>query len=237
MPPKHVLLGLLLDRPAYPYQMAERLQERLGPSWQVNSGPLYQAVKRLEVAGLIERVHKSPDGQDERHVFQITERGVEEFERWFDEAPDTVRLPRRPLLAKINFAGPDRLAKLTSKLDDYERDCTERLDDIVGMREELPDTDDVRVRAYHLLLGLNLSTDIYALEVELRWAKQARELLSWLAEQDRTLWPNGSNGDGRTLGASARSQMFTRIAGAAGDPQEQSNTSRERSPALKRLAG
>jgi PadR family transcriptional regulator, phenolic acid-responsive transcriptional regulator len=237
MSARHVLLGLFLDRPAYPYQLADRLKQRLGPSWQVDSGQLYKTVKLLERGGLIERVNKTPGGQDERHVFSITQRGIEEFERWFEETRDPVRLPRRPLLAKITFAGPDRLARGMTKLDDYELQCAGRLSETTGMRDALPSTEDELLRADHLLLRLNLSTDIYSLEGELRWAKEAREVLTWLSEQDRAVWPNGSGGQGRTLGASARAQLFTRIAGAAGDPEKQPDTARERSPAPKRLAG
>jgi len=236
MAAKHVLLGLLLDRPAYPYQMADRMQQRLGPSWKVRSGPLYQAVKGLERDRLIERVNKNPDGQDERHVFQITERGVQEFERWFEQTPDTARLSR-PLLVKITFAGPDRLARAISKVEDYERECAERLTAVAAMCEALPGAEEELLRADHLLLRLNLSSDIYALEGELRWAQDARELLSSLAVQERILWPNGSGADGRIVGASARSQLFTRIARAAADPKEHSNAARERSPAPKRAAG
>ena len=242
MSARHVLLGLLLDRPAYPYQLADRLEQRLGPSWQVDSGQLYKTVKLLERGGLIERVddateNRGTDNRPERHVFSITQRGIEEFERWFDQTRDPVRLPRRPLLAKITFAGPDRLARTMSKLEDYERDCAERLSATTGMRDALPSTEEELLRADHLLLRLNLSTDIYSLEGELRWAKDARELLTWLSEQDRALWPNGSAADGRKVGASARSQLFTRIANAAGAPEKQPNTARERGPAPKRAAG
>jgi DNA-binding PadR family transcriptional regulator len=237
MSSRHVLLGLLLERPAYPYQMADRLEQRLGPTWQVDSGQLYKTVKLLERNGLIERVNKDADGQDERHVFEITERGIEEFERWFDQTRDPVRLPRRPLLAKITFAGPDRLARTTSKLEDYERDCAERLSETTCMRDALPNTEDDLLRADHLLLRLNLTTDIYSLEVELRWVKEARALLTWLSEQDRALWPNGSAADGQKVGASARSQLFTRIARTAGDAAEQSETAREPGPTPNPLAG
>jgi DNA-binding PadR family transcriptional regulator len=236
MAAKHVLLGLLLDRPAYPYQLADRMQQRLGPSWKVRSGPLYQAVKGLQRDGLIERVNKSPDGQDERHVYAITERGVEEFERWFEQTPDTVR-SSRPLLVKITFAGPDRLARAMSKVEDYERECAERLTALAAMCEALPGTEEDLLRADHLLLRLNLSSDIYALEGELRWAQDARELLTSLAEEERAVWPNGVGGDGRKVGASARSQLFTRIARAAGDPEERSDAAPKRSPAPKHAAG
>jgi DNA-binding PadR family transcriptional regulator len=242
MSARHVLLGLLLDHPAYPYQMADRLEQRLGPSWQVDSGQLYKTVKLLERGGLIERVEDAAekpgtDNRAERHVFSITQRGIEEFERWFEQTRDPVRLPRRPLLAKITFAGPDRLARTTRKIDDYEHECAERLSETTGMRDALPSIDEELLRADHLLLRLNLSTDIYSLEVELRWAKDARKLLTWLSEQDQALWPNGSAADGRKVGASARSQLFTRIAGATGEPGEHSNTARERGPAPKRTAG
>jgi DNA-binding PadR family transcriptional regulator len=242
MSSRHVLLGLLLDRPAYPYQLADRLEQRLGPSWQVDSGQLYKTVKLLERGELIERVDDAAekprtDNRAERHVFSITQRGIEEFERWFDQTRDPVRLPRRPLLAKITFAGPDRLARTMSKLDDYERDCAEHLSATTGMRDALPSIEEELLRADHLLLRLNLSTDIYSLEGELRWAKDARELLTWLSQQERAVWPNGSGGEGRSALASARSQLFTRIARAAGDPDAHSNTARERSPAPKRLAG
>lgn len=242
MSARHVLLGLLLDRPAYPYQMADRLEQRLGPSWRVDSGQLYKTVKVLERGGLIGRVddpaeNPAPDNRTERHVFAITQRGIEEFERWFEQTRDPVRLPRRPLLAKITFAGPDRLARTIAKLEDYERESAERLSETTGMRDALPSIAQELLRADHLLLRLNLSTDIFALECELRWAKEAHEVLTWLSQQDRALWPNGSAPDGRKVGASARSQLFTRIARAAGDPTEQSETARERSPGPKHAAG
>jgi DNA-binding PadR family transcriptional regulator len=237
MSAKHALLGLLLDRPAYPYQLADLMQQRLGPSWRVNSGSLYNTVKALESDGLIERVHKSPDGQDERHVFAITPHGVREFERWFEQTPDTVRLSRRPLLVKITFAGPDRLAQAMSKVGEYERDCAERLNAIVGMRDALPGTDEKLLRADHLLLRLNLSSDIFSLEGELRWAQHARELLTWLAEQEGTVWPNGSGGERSAASASARTQLFTRIARAGGEHEQRPNPPRALDPAAKRAAG
>jgi DNA-binding PadR family transcriptional regulator len=202
MSAKHALLGLLLDRPAYPYQMADRMEQRLGPAWKVNSGTLYNTVKAMEEDGLIERVENVPTVRGDRHVYSITERGVGEFETWFSKANDGVRLPRRPLLLKITFAGPDRLAQAMSKVESYEHECSELLIEITGMRDALPDTEDALLRASHLLLGLNLSTDIFALEGELRWAQAARELLTWLSKQDRTLWPyHATNGSGTGLKA------------------------------------
>jgi DNA-binding PadR family transcriptional regulator len=234
MSAKHALLGLLLDRAGYPYQLADRLQRRLGPAWEVNSGQLYQTVKALERDGLIERVRGSAGDHEERHVFAITGEGAEEFQRWFDKAPDTVRLPRRPLLAKITFAGPKRLKDALAKVDAYERECAQRLAQTAHLREELPvDTPEGTphggghpkghrqasgplLRADHLLLRLNLSTDVFQLEGELRWAAQARELLAWLADGE-ALWPSDRS-EARRERAGARRELFTRMAGSEPAP-------------------
>lgn len=234
MSAKHALLGLLLDRPAYPYQMADRMEQRLGPSWRVHSGSLYKTVKTMEEDGLIERVESVPTVRGDRHVYSITDGGVEEFESWFGKRNDGVRLPRRPLLLKITFAGPQRLAQAMERVDEYELECAELLNATAGMQDALPGADEQLLRADHLLLRLNLSSDIYALEGELRWSQNARDLLSWLSEQKRAVWPNGGGGDGRQVGASARSQLFTRIARATAGPGEHPTTAPEPDPVRKR---
>lgn len=225
MSAKHALLGLLLDRSAYPYELANRLQHRLGPAWEINSGQLYQLVKRLEEDGLIARVEDVPHDREDRHVFAITDEGVVEFERWFDQSAGAVRLCRRPLLVKVTFAGPQRLREALAQVDAYELQCAERLNEIARLREGLPG-DGPLVRADHLLLRLNLSADIFQLEGELRWARHAREMLSWLANRE-TVWsgPGGSDGLGGSNAAEerrdrgdARRQLFDRI--AAEEPAE-----------------
>jgi len=206
-------------------ELADRLRHRLGPAWQVNSGQLYQLVKGLERDGLIERVAHLPEHED-RHVFAITDAGVGEFERWFEQAADPVRLCRRPLLVKITFAGPQRMVDALAQVDAYELQCAERLREISQLRETLPE-DGPLVRADHLLLRLNLSADLLQLEGELRWARHAREMLSWLASRD-AVWPSQAQGATGTEGAGgadsgsaaqrrggegARHELFTRMAG------------------------
>jgi DNA-binding PadR family transcriptional regulator len=224
MSAKHALLGLLLDGPTYPYQLASRLRERLGPAWEVNSGKLYQTVKGLERDGLIERAEAVGPKRDNRHVYAITGEGIAEFDRWFGQTAGAVRLCRRPLLVKITFAGPQRLRDAMAKVDAYELDCAKRLEEIAGVRDALP-ADGTLVRADHLLLRLNLGADILQLEAELQWASHAREMLSWLADQE-ALWPSHRE---RTNAVhtwrerhGARSELFKRRVGPDGAGAEPS---------------
>jgi DNA-binding PadR family transcriptional regulator len=206
MSAKHALLGLLLDRPAYPYQLANRLQGRLGPTWQINSGQLYQTIDRMERDGLIERVDGAVDDQDDRHVFAITDSGVEEFERWFGSAANGVRLSRRPLLVKITLAGPRRLKDALEQIDAYELECVLRLQELSRMRETNPEGP--QVRADYVLLRLNLSADISQLEGELQWARHAREMVSWLLTQN-AIWPSAHELSDRK---GARDELFGKMA-------------------------
>ena len=95
MSAKHVLLGFLLQRSSYPYELGDRLVQRLGPGWKVNSGQLSQELKRMEQDGLIEPLDPRARGPKERHVFKATASGAEEFERWFAEETKVTSLSRR----------------------------------------------------------------------------------------------------------------------------------------------
>ncbi len=215
MSAKHALLGLLLDKSAYPYELGDRLTRRLGPSWAVNSGQLYQTVRRLEEDGLIERVVKQPTARQDRHVFAITNSGVQEFERWFAAATSTTRLARRPLIVKITLAGPDRLRDALEQIDDYESECASRLRELSRRRDAILE-DGLRVRADHVLLRLNLSADVLQLEAELRWALLARETIAWLLTRD-AVWPSAADRVHRPADAgphreTARTELFGRMA-------------------------
>jgi PadR family transcriptional regulator AphA len=215
MSAKHALLGLLLDRPGYPYQLADQLQQRLGPAWKVNSGQVHQDIKAMEEDGLIERVQSVPTARGDRHVYSITDGGAREFERWFEETPiKGVRLSRRPLLVKITFAGPRRLQDALAQVDAYERECAKRLNEIARLRETLP-ADGPLIRADRVLLRLSLSADIYQLDGELRWARHAREMLSYLANRE-TDWSANEEHPGVEQGRHdhgvARRDLFKRMA-------------------------
>ncbi len=190
---RHTLLGLLLDGPTYPYQLAERLQKRLGPAWRINSGYLSQTIKGMERDGLIERIdrgiqsEKAPHSKKNRHVYAITQQGVDEFERFFGGKTMLIPLSQEPLLVKITFAGPGRREGLLEQIDANERDCTSRLTALARARDESV-IEGPQVRADQVLYRLSLEFDIIQLEGGLRWLRHAREMVSSLFARD-TIWP------------------------------------------------
>lgn len=216
MSAKHALLGLLLDRPAYSYDLGNRLQERLGPAWKVNSGQLSQIIKMLAAEGLVERVKAHPGADERRKIVAITPTGKEEFERWFERNTEDLRLARRPLLLKITLAGPKRLQEAFEQIDAYERDCAARLSDLMNVSEEM--RMGTLIRADRVLLRLNLRAYIRQVEGELAWARDARETVEWLLTGE-AVWPSAGQSSAKNERArqEARSELFGDM--AARDPR------------------
>lgn len=215
MSAKHALLGLLLNRPAYPYELSDRLPSRLGPAWRLNSGQVYGAIKAMERDGLVEEVDTVDGAHENRRVFAITALGVEEFERWFAADTDGVKLSRRPLVVKIILAGPSRLEEALAHIDAYEQDCAETLNVITASRDELGWEAPI-LRADNVLLRLGMSVEVHELEGELKWARHAREIVGWLMEQD-AVWPSERERSRRATATEqerdeARARLFSRMA-------------------------
>ena len=215
MSAKHALLGLLLNRPAYPYELADRLPSRLGPAWKLNSGQVYGTLKAMERDGLVEQVEAVDGAQRSRRVLAITGLGVEEFEHWFTADTDGVKLSRRPLVVKIILAGPNRLEEALSHIDAYEWDCAETLNAVTASRDEVGWEAPV-LRADNVLLRLGMSVEVHELEGELKWARHAREIVGWLMEQD-AVWPSERERTRRATATEqerdeARARLFSRMA-------------------------
>ena len=69
------------------------------------------------------------------------------------------------------------------------------------------------MRADHVLLRLNLSADIYALQAELRWTDHAHEMISWLQGRD-AIWSSESERSGSAAQCAredARTKLFERM--------------------------
>jgi DNA-binding PadR family transcriptional regulator len=107
------VLGLLLEQPMHPYEMASTLRERhKDGSFKINPGSLYDTVAALVRHGWIEPVATERDGKrPERTVYRHTELGNREFAAWLEE------LLREPggefprFLAAVSYLGllgPDR---------------------------------------------------------------------------------------------------------------------------------
>ncbi|NUR84761.1 MAG: PadR family transcriptional regulator [Nonomuraea sp.] len=98
---KHGLLALLSRGPRYGYQLRVEFEASTGAIWPLNIGQVYTTLARMDRDGLV-----LPGGEDEqgRAVYEITEAGRAELERWFSTPVDQADRPRDELVIKVALA-------------------------------------------------------------------------------------------------------------------------------------
>jgi len=111
---KHMVLGLVVERPSYGYALQQQITTRFGFLHLARSA-VYKTLQRLEEDGLIEpaghkRV-KPVDGSDQRLLYRATDEGVSEFKRWM-AAPSERGVFRDEFHAKLTLATPADLPEL-----------------------------------------------------------------------------------------------------------------------------
>ncbi len=75
-----VILGLLRDKPLYGYELKNIIEKDMGDWTSIAFGSIYFAMNKLNEEGFVERVSEEKIGnRPSRSVYQITEKGKEEF--------------------------------------------------------------------------------------------------------------------------------------------------------------
>jgi DNA-binding PadR family transcriptional regulator len=126
------VLGLVIQRPGYGYQLEQRVKERFG-SAQFVASSIYKALGRLEKDSLIRVVGGEPlelvDAERSRRIkYEATPEGVEYFRQWM-RASSSVPLVREELQLRIAFCEPHELPRLLEIVRGEEMVCLQMLRD------------------------------------------------------------------------------------------------------------
>ncbi|NLW44099.1 MAG: PadR family transcriptional regulator [Syntrophomonadaceae bacterium] len=106
---KYTILGLLMERPYYGYQLKSEAFKKVFGDFGINDGQLYPTLNKLEQEGLLTKTVEIQLGAPNRHIYTITEKGRDEFMRWLtagDAKQNTVRydfLRKDPFLIRCNY--------------------------------------------------------------------------------------------------------------------------------------
>ncbi|HWO69162.1 MAG TPA: PadR family transcriptional regulator [Actinomycetota bacterium] len=127
-----VTLGLLADGPAHGYQLLERARERRVARWaRIGRASVYQALRRLERAGLI--VGRDAPGVEgpERRVYRLTRTGRERLGRGLEALAREVgpyEAPGSVALGFLRLLGPARARAALAAREGALHDLALRLD-------------------------------------------------------------------------------------------------------------
>ncbi len=124
MAAKQAVLGLVIERPGYGYQLAQRLAARLGSFAFAPSG-VYAALEQLAREGLVD-AGAPGDAPRARRTYRATRLGERSFEAWMLGSSPTPAL-RDDLHMKIALCRPRDLPRLLENVHGQELACRARL--------------------------------------------------------------------------------------------------------------
>jgi DNA-binding PadR family transcriptional regulator len=122
---KHVVLGLLIERPGYGYDLQQRLESRLG-FLGLSENAVYKILDRLQEDGYIEEMGEKRIGRTRRGPARVTYRatpeGEQRFRGWVAQ-PSERPTVRDELQAKLMVTDPGDLPALMDAAEAQARAC------------------------------------------------------------------------------------------------------------------
>lgn len=134
---RYAILGLLAREPSYGYELAARFGELLGPGWRLNRGQVYDMLRTLEKAGLVEAM-PGPPGAREVKRYCIKDAGEEVYTGWL-AAPCTEAQPhRQAFYLKLALSRPKDAPRLLESIALREQACIDQLRDYAEEASSAP---------------------------------------------------------------------------------------------------
>ncbi len=182
MSAKYAILGLVIERPGYGYQLAQRLEERFGSSAFAPSG-VYSALDQLGRDQYVRAAGEMGAGPARRAaprtIYEATDEGVDHFETWMLGSSPAPPL-RDELHMKIALCSPRNVPRLIDMVYGQELACMGRLRDLkeISEREDVGDSQEWS----RLMRVLARDAEIALWRARIEWLQSARELLEGLVD-------------------------------------------------------
>ncbi len=115
----HALLGLLNYRPATGYELKATFTNSIHFFWNATLPQIYRTLKQMEGSRWLSVTVEHQDGKPSRKVYQITEAGRKELQRWLGE-PLEMPEPRNAMLIKVFFGNQMNSTQFTTHLKELQ---------------------------------------------------------------------------------------------------------------------
>jgi DNA-binding PadR family transcriptional regulator len=166
-PVNWALLGLVIERPSYAYELARRFERVYEGALSLSSvSHIYMALPTLLERGLIEEVGSDRQARRSRRRYQATELGVAEHAHWVVGQVAEEQRRQHLLVAQLGVLARDP-QRAHDLLNAYEQACLTEIADAAPASARAPGTAGLVKR----LLGEQTRLGIAA---KLRWAQYAR---------------------------------------------------------------
>lgn len=135
---KYALLGLLSSQPMSGYDIKNAYSKYLDEFWSESYGQIYPILNKLSAEGLATKSIEHQDGKPDRHVYTITDKGLEELKAWLLKPvdPDPIRFE---LLLKLSFGKHMPIEESIKHLEAFRQQQLDRLSRYVENEKTYPE--------------------------------------------------------------------------------------------------
>ena len=169
-------LAALLEDPGYGWDIARRVNRRMGASWRLDSKHIYPVIAQLVADGLVRAVHESTSRHPQgRTVYYPTEEAERARRDWLAMAP-TTGVIRADLHIRLVFSTEEDSADLLRALEERRLEILEEIEE--NAASEAP-----RVSWLGTMVSLQRSAVDKRLKAEMEWTEDAVRELETLREK------------------------------------------------------
>lgn len=94
---------MLQQRPRHGYEIKKDVEQALGGTVALNNKTLYLALKRFEELGAVTRQVLPQAGRPNRHLYQLTERGIELLQAYLRDFPPELAASDAEFFTRVAF--------------------------------------------------------------------------------------------------------------------------------------
>jgi DNA-binding PadR family transcriptional regulator len=179
MSAKNAVLGLVIERPGYGYDLARRLEERFGSSGFAPTG-VYSALDQLSSEALVRSAGPRAEATNERAaprtIYEATPKGIDRFEEWMLGSSSLAPV-RDELYMKIALSRPHNLSRLIELAQSQEEACLSRLEEL---RQPATRTRGAPKAWPEVAVLLVRDAEIKQLQARVEWLQKARAIMDKL---------------------------------------------------------
>ena len=165
-----LVLADLVAQPSHGYELKRHVQSIMGDSVAINANQLYPALRRFEEMGAVVREVEHQQGRPDRHVYSITDRGVEVLQQLLQDFT--------PELARSAGEFETRVA-FFHLLDRTEREA------ILSIREEVLLQQLQHLKQMQQSMSDSVPNYTYATHILTFHQQQTQHELTWISELRR----------------------------------------------------
>jgi DNA-binding PadR family transcriptional regulator len=179
---KNAVLGLIVERRGYGYDLIRRFNDRFGAAWNLNQSTVYAAIDDLYRDGLVTALDQTGVPRGERGaaprrslkvIYEATPEGTERFLTWLTAPIGKVEPVRSEIYLKVALATQEHALALLAVIDAHIDACADALAEQLAAYEL--DGDGAREVSWPVAAGYFINdASIGRLQTDLAWLRRVR---------------------------------------------------------------